>query len=121
MLSTCLVEFEDPTADPVAVLIATSFLKAIDVPLPDPIDERNKPLMKDTDDDPIPADEPCLITNRNGSPSPEEVAKPVADLNIISRSVDVDSPAEPDPDAERTRPRINVDDCRLDPLDVAVL
>lgn len=121
MLSTCLVEFEDPTADLVAVLIATSFLEAEDVPRPEPVAGRRCPLLNCADEDPDPLPTPCLTINRYGSASSDDVADPVADLNSISLSVLAEAPAEPDPDADLTSPRINADDSELEPEAVAAL
>jgi hypothetical protein len=87
----------EPTAEPVADLRFLTSLTALDVPDPDPVAARRRLRMKVIDDAPTPDPEACLLRSRNGSASLEDVAEPVADLNRISLSVLVDSPAAPEP------------------------
>jgi hypothetical protein len=110
----------EPTPEPVADLRFLTSLAALDVPDPAPVATRKRLRKKTTEEDPVPAPDACLITNKNGSASLDDVADPVADLNKISRSVLVDSPADPDPVACLTVLTRRTADCVPVPLPVAV-
>ena len=100
IVTTSLTAVPDPTPEPDAVLRFFTSLLALDAPAPVPLAGRSSSLLNTDDEVPDPDPEACLITNRNGSASPDEVPDPVADLKSISRSVLVDAPAEPDPVAD---------------------
>jgi hypothetical protein len=90
----------DPTPEPVAALRFLTSLTALDVPAPAPVATLKSPRKKLAEEDPAADAEAVLLRSKNGSASLEDVAEPVADLNRISLSVLVDSPAEPEPVAD---------------------